>query len=73
MGNITIVILSSLLTSGVLAKGEFNKLPQAKTKSVRPDLRPLRSVEISAFQTICSTSYSLTYTIDSEEHKVNYS
>ncbi|WP_324028243.1 hypothetical protein QSV08_10010 [Maribacter sp. BPC-D8] len=34
MGKITITLLSFLLTSGMFAQGDFNKLPQAKTTNI---------------------------------------
>ena len=47
-------------------------IPQAKTRGVRPDLRPLRGAAINDFKKISETQYSLTYTIDALASKVNY-
>ena len=47
-------------------------MPQAKTRGVRPDLRPLRGAEIVDFSNPSPNQYSLTYTVDSLSHKINY-
>ena len=47
-------------------------MPQAKTKGVRPDLRPLKGAKITGFKTLAPHSYELTYTLGSEEHTINY-
>lgn len=47
-------------------------MPQAKTKGVRPDLRPLKGAEITNFKTIQPNQYALTYTLDGETFVINY-
>ncbi len=46
--------------------------PQARTKEIRPFLRPLRGATITAFESLGPNSYSLTYTLDGEPHVVKY-
>ncbi len=46
--------------------------PQAHTQGVRPALTPLRGAEITDYKVISPTQYSLTYTYDGQEHKLNY-
>ncbi len=46
--------------------------PQAHTHGVRPALTPLRGAEITDYKIISPTQYSLTYTHDGQEHKLNY-
>lgn len=48
-------------------------LPQAKTQGVRPDLSPLRGAEITNFEILAAQKYSLSYTLNSQVHKINYS
>ena len=47
-------------------------MPQAKTRGVRPDLRPLRGAEIIDFKNPQPHQYSLSYKVDSQIHKINY-
>ncbi|WP_430411281.1 YHYH protein [Kordia sp.] len=47
-------------------------MPQAKTRGVRPDLRPLRGAEIIDFENTAPQKYSLTYKVNSEIHKIYY-
>ncbi|GAA3511704.1 hypothetical protein GCM10022393_26780 [Aquimarina addita] len=47
-------------------------MPQAKTKGVRPDLKPLRDAEIVNFTNPELHQYSLTYRIDSLKYIINY-
>ncbi|RAJ15409.1 YHYH protein [Arenibacter echinorum] len=47
-------------------------MPQAKTRGVRPDLRPLRGAEIIDFENPEPHQYSLSYTVNSQIHKINY-
>jgi hypothetical protein len=47
-------------------------MPQAKTKGVRPDLKPLRGAAITDFKNPKPQQYSLTYTVDSLVHVINY-
>ncbi|MGB5437050.1 MAG: YHYH protein [Maribacter sp.] len=47
-------------------------MPQAKTRGVRPDLRPLRGAEIIAFENPKPQHYSLSYRVNSQIHKINY-
>ncbi|WP_158977928.1 YHYH protein [Cellulophaga sp. L1A9] len=47
-------------------------MPQAKTKGVRPDLRPLRGAEIIGFKNTAPNKYRLTYKIDTLTHIINY-
>lgn len=48
--------------------------PQARTVWVRPATDPLRGeLEITDFEVISDTSYSLTYILDDERYKVDYS
>jgi hypothetical protein len=69
------------LIAGMRGKVEFNPrtkapeneiMPQAKTRGVRPDLRPLRGAEITGFRIIQSNQYTLTYTLDGEAFVINY-
>jgi hypothetical protein len=46
--------------------------PQAKTKGIRPDLRPLRGAEIISFENTKPQHYSLSYKINALIHKINY-
>ncbi|WP_020569333.1 YHYH protein [Neolewinella persica] len=46
--------------------------PQAKTKEVRPALRPLRGAVITNFKKIQFNQYELTYTIDNQTHIIIY-
>ena len=52
---------------------ENQVIPQAMTRGVRPDLQPLRGAEITAFERAGTNAYSLTYTLDSQIYKINYS
>ncbi|MGB3467583.1 MAG: YHYH protein [Cyclobacteriaceae bacterium] len=52
---------------------ENQVIPQATTRELRPALSPLRGAEIVAFESTGINSYSLTYTLNSENYKVNYS
>ena len=47
-------------------------MPQAKTRGVRPALRPLRGAEITGFTTTQPDQYSLTYTLDEKTFVINY-
>ncbi len=47
-------------------------MPQAKTRGVRPDLRPLRGAEITDFKNPTPQQFSLTYTLDSKIYRINY-
>lgn len=47
-------------------------MPQAKTKGVRPALRPLRGAEITDFKIIQSNQFALTYTLDEKTFVINY-
>lgn len=47
-------------------------MPQAKTKGVRPDLRPLRGAEIIGFKNTAPNEYRLTYKIDTLTHIIKY-
>ncbi|EPR68464.1 YHYH protein [Cyclobacterium qasimii] len=47
-------------------------MPQAKTRGVRPDLRPLRGAEIIGFENPNSQQFNLTYKVSSQIHKINY-
>ncbi|WP_339750531.1 YHYH protein [Algoriphagus aquimarinus] len=47
-------------------------MPQAKTRGVRPDLRPLRGAEITDFKNPAPQQFSLTYTLNSKTHIINY-
>ncbi len=69
------------LIAGMRGKVELNPrtkapeneiMPQAKTKGVRPALRPLRGAEITDFKTIQSNQYALTYTLDEKTFVINY-
>jgi Raf kinase inhibitor-like YbhB/YbcL family protein len=46
--------------------------PQPRAQPIRPDTRPLRGAKITGFEKVKSGSYSLTYTLDGEKCKVNY-
>lgn len=46
--------------------------PQAKTRGVRPDLRPLRGASITGFEQTQPQQYELTYTVDDQTYRVNY-
>jgi len=46
--------------------------PQAKTKGVRPALRPLRGAAITDFKKIESNQYQLTYTVEAQTYTINY-
>lgn len=52
---------------------ENQVIPQATTRELRPALTPLPGAEITAFGSIGTNSYSLTYTLNSENYMVNYS
>ncbi len=52
---------------------ENQVIPQAMTKGVRPDTRPLKGAEITAFERAGNNAYSLTYTLNSQTYKINYS
>ncbi len=52
---------------------ENQVIPQAMTRGVRPDLQPLRGAEITAFESTGNNAYSLTYTLNSQTYKINYS
>jgi len=52
---------------------ENQVIPQAMTKGVRPDTRPLKGAKITAFERAGKNAYSLTYTLDSQTYKINYS
>ena len=69
------------LIAGMRGKVEFNPrtkapeneiMPQAKTKGVRPALRPLRGAKIIGFKTIQSNQYALTYMLDGKTFVINY-
>lgn len=47
-------------------------MPQAKTKGVRPDLRPLRGAEIIDFMNPELNQYSLKYKVESSIYTINY-
>ena len=47
-------------------------MPQAKTRGVRPDLRPMRRAEIIGFENLAPQHYSLSYKVNSHIHKINY-
>ena len=47
-------------------------MPQAKTRGVRPDLRPLRGAEIIDFKSRAEKQFSLSYKVDSSVFKINY-
>ncbi|MGY0392637.1 YHYH protein [Bizionia sp. KMM 8389] len=47
-------------------------MPQAKTRGVRPDLRPLRGAEIIDFNKTKPNQYSLKYEVDSSVYTINY-
>jgi len=47
--------------------------PQPRAESPRPATSPLRGAKITDFATVKAGSYSLTYTLDGETRKVNYS
>ena len=51
---------------------ENQVIPQAMTKGVRSDTRPLKGAEITAFEEAGKNAYSLTYTLDSQTYKINY-
>lgn len=69
------------LIAGMKGKVEFNPrtqapeneiMPQAKTKGVRPALRPLKGAAITDFKIIESNQYALTYMLDSNTFVINY-
>ena len=69
------------LIAGMRGKVELNPktkapeneiMPQAKTKGVRPDLRPLRGAAITDFKIIQPNQYALTYTLDEKTFVINY-
>lgn len=69
------------LIAGMKGKVEFNPrtkapeneiIPQAKTKGVRPALRPLRGAEITGFKIVQPNQYALTYTLDGKAFVINY-
>lgn len=47
-------------------------MPQAKTKGVRPALRPLRGAKIIDFKNLNPNQYSLKYEVESMIHTINY-
>lgn len=47
-------------------------MPQAKTRGVRPDLRPLRGAEIIDFKNPKLNQYSLKYKVESSIYIINY-
>ncbi|PWJ60681.1 YHYH protein [Dyadobacter jejuensis] len=47
-------------------------MPQAKTKGVRPDLRPLRGAEIIDFKNPAPNQYILKYEVESAIYTINY-
>ena len=47
-------------------------MPQAKTKGVRPDLRPLRDAKIIDFKNPTPNQYSLKYEVESLIYSINY-
>jgi hypothetical protein len=47
-------------------------MPQAKTKGVRPDLRPLRDSKIIDFKNQTPNQYSLKYEVESLIYSINY-
>jgi len=47
--------------------------PQAKSTGIRPDLRPLRGAEITDFKNIDDNEFSLSYNVNGELNKINYS
>ncbi|MBU2928920.1 YHYH protein [Winogradskyella psychrotolerans] len=47
-------------------------MPQAKTRGVRPDLRPLRDAEIIGFENPETNQYILKYKVDSSVYSINY-
>jgi LPXTG-motif cell wall-anchored protein len=51
---------------------ENQVIPQAMTKGVRPALKPLNGAAITNFQAIGTNSYSLTYSLNSENYRINY-
>lgn len=46
--------------------------PQPRTHELRPALRPLKGAEIIDFKSLSNNSYSLTYSLYSEEYIINY-
>ncbi|NNE66553.1 MAG: YHYH protein [Pyrinomonadaceae bacterium] len=52
---------------------ENQVIPQAMTRGIRPDTRPLNGAEITGFESTGDNAYSLTYALDSEKYKINYS
>ncbi|MFS4447338.1 YHYH protein [Maribacter sp. 2307UL18-2] len=51
---------------------ENQVIPQAMTQELRRALTPLAGAAITAFESTGTNSYSLTYTVDSEEYIINY-
>ncbi len=47
-------------------------MPQAKTKGVRPALRPLKGAKITDFKNTQPNQYALTYTLDGKSFVINY-
>jgi len=47
-------------------------MPQAKTRGVRPDLRPLRGAKIIDFKSPKTNEYSLKYEVESSIFTINY-
>lgn len=47
-------------------------MPQAKTRGVRPDLRPLRGAEIIDFKNAEPNQYRLTYKVESSIYTIIY-
>ncbi len=69
------------LIASMKGKVEFNPrtkapeneiMPQAKTRGVRPDLRPLRGAEIIDFKNPELNHYSLKYKVESSIYTINY-
>ncbi|WP_273274808.1 YHYH protein [Maribacter polysiphoniae] len=69
------------LIAAMKGKVEFNPrtkapeneiMPQAKTRGVRPDLRPLRGAKIIGFKNLEPNQYSLTYEVESSIYTINY-
>lgn len=52
---------------------ENQVIPQAMTRELRPALTPLNGAAITAFQSTGTNAYSLTYTLNGQNHSINYS
>ena len=58
----------------VLGSAPNNQIiPQPKTIPIRPSLTPLNGAEITNFSKTSESSYTLTYTLNSEIYSINYS